>query len=165
MFFFFLFAIFLLHFNRSLHMLGFFLDLPIVLLFFLIGIGELKVLHLCMFGSNFVYQGARRNRNFFLYDTGIRRSRPFYYLLFIPFGKIWKDTVFSSGVGRNREARACFGQAAHCLGVWCLDCGTSNSAAIWMQCIHLPPWRETASRPCKQARRYASTRSSRAMGC
>lgn len=54
-----------LHFNRSLRMLGIFLDLLIVLLFFLTGIRELKILHLCMFGSNFVYQGAKKKQESF----------------------------------------------------------------------------------------------------
>lgn len=112
-----------------------FLDLSIVLLCFFNWDWGAEDFAFMYVWEQFCLPGAKKKQEFFfLYDTGIRRLWSFYNLLFIPFGKIWKDAVFMPGDGRNREARACLGQA---YGVWIAARASAQRPGC--DAMHSPP--------------------------
>lgn len=113
------------------------------------------------FGSNFVYQERRRNRNLFLYDTGIRRLWSFTICSLYPlerFGKV----LFSCQVSAETERRE---PTWARLMVFGLRHEQQRSDLDVMQCIRLPVERDRL--PAMQAGEAVciKTRSSRAVRC
>lgn len=146
------------------HALFFFVDLSIVLLFLLIGIWELKILHLCTFGSNFVYQGAKKKQESFSLtpEYGVRGH--FTICFIYPLERFGK-TLFSRQVSSETERHEPASVRLLTAGPMVFRLRQKQTAQRPGCNAFISPRRETASRPCKQARRYASTRSSRAMRC
>lgn len=143
-----------LHFNRSLRMLGFSWIYQLFYYAFLTGIGELKILHLCTFGSSFVYQERRRNRSFFssmIPEYGVCGHFTICSLYPLErFGKMLFSCRVTAETERHEPAWAR-------LMVFGLRHMQQRSGLDVMQCTRLPVERETASWPCKLARRYASS--------